>query len=317
MPLTTCFFSHGWLSIELKNNKYYLKSNGKDVKPKNVSLGERNIIALCYFFTQILSNQDIGSLYQDEELVVIDDPISSFDFENKIGISSFLRYQTHNILRGNVKSKILFLTHDLSTFSDLQKIAEEMRKSFNQQDKNKQNKNVPVKCNSFILNERGLSKFESSNNEYRNLLRMVFEYANEKPEGMDLSIGNSMRRVLEVFSTFNYGTGIAEVSFNPNAIESLGERSKYFENLMYRLVLHGESHMQERIYGVRSDLKFTDFISPAEKQSTCRDILCFMYCLNSDHIKAHLPNSIYKIEGWVDQYISTNESFKMMRKIGK
>ena len=119
------FFSHGRLSIELKNNKYYLKSNGKDVKPKNVSLGERNIIALCYFFTQILSNQDIGKLYQDEELVVIDDPISSFDFENKVGISSFLRYQTHKIIKGNAKSKILFLTHDLSTFSDLQKIADE------------------------------------------------------------------------------------------------------------------------------------------------------------------------------------------------
>lgn len=73
------------------------------------------------FFTQILSNQDIGKLYQDEELVVIDDPISSFDFENKVGISSFLRYQTHKIIKGNAKSKILFLTHDLSTFSDLQK----------------------------------------------------------------------------------------------------------------------------------------------------------------------------------------------------
>lgn len=109
------FFSHGRLSIELKNDKYYLKSNGNDVKPKNVSLGERNIIALCYF-TQILANQDIEKLYQNEELVVIDDPISSFDFENKVGISSFLRYQTKNILVGNSKSKILFLTHDLLTF---------------------------------------------------------------------------------------------------------------------------------------------------------------------------------------------------------
>jgi wobble nucleotide-excising tRNase len=99
------FFSHGRLSIELKNDKYYLKSNGKDVKPKNVSLGERNIIALCYFFTQILSNQDIVRLYQDEELVVIDDPISSFDFENKVGISSFLRYQTLEALSLS-KSKV-------------------------------------------------------------------------------------------------------------------------------------------------------------------------------------------------------------------
>ena len=231
------FFSHGRLSIELKNNKYYLKSNGKDVKPKNVSLGERNIIALCYFFTQILSNQDIGKLYQDEELVVIDDPISSFDFENKVGISSFLRYQTHKIIKGNAKSKILFLTHDLSTFSDLQKIADEMEKSFK-----KQKLGVSVKGKSFELQGRTLSDPIKSINEYRDLLHMIFNYAMGNTEGLDLAIGNSMRRALEAFSTFIYGTGIAEVSFDPKVIKSLGNHSRYFENLMYRLVLHGESH---------------------------------------------------------------------------
>lgn len=77
------FFSHGRLSIELKNDKYYLKSNGKNVKPKNVSLGERNIIALCYFFTQILANQEISRLYQNEAFIVVDDPISSFDLKTK------------------------------------------------------------------------------------------------------------------------------------------------------------------------------------------------------------------------------------------
>lgn len=84
---------------------------------------------MLFLYSDIVK-QDVGRLYQDEELVVIDDPISSFDFENKVGISSFLRYQTHRIIKGNAKSKILFLTHDLSTFSDLQKIADEMEKSF-------------------------------------------------------------------------------------------------------------------------------------------------------------------------------------------
>ena len=99
------FFARGRLSIELKNEKYYLKSNGKDVKPKDVSLGERNIVALCYFFTEILSNQDVTKLYQDEELVIIDDPVSSFDFENKVGIISFIRYQINRIIKGNAIAK--------------------------------------------------------------------------------------------------------------------------------------------------------------------------------------------------------------------
>lgn len=63
-----------------------------------------------------------------------------------------------------------------------------------------------------------------------------------------MAIGNSMRRALEAFSTFIYGTGIAEVSFDPKVIKSLGNHSRYFENLMYRLVLHGESHFETRVY---------------------------------------------------------------------
>lgn len=300
------FFSHGRLSIELKNNKYYLKSNGNDVKPKNVSLGERNIIALCYFFTQILANQDVEKLYQNEELVVIDDPISSFDFENKVGISSFLRYQTHKIIKGNGKSKILFLTHDLSTFSDLQKIADEMEKSFKNQ-----RLGVPVKSKSFELQGQTLSKPIKSINEYRDLLHMIFNYAMGNTEGIDLLIGNSMRRALEAFSTFIYGAGIAEVSFDPKVIKSLGNHSKHFENLMYRLVLHGESHFETRVYAMQDDLGFYRFISEEEKQRTCKEVLCFMYCLSPDHIEAHIPEATHEIQKWMAD-VRTNGEFDII-----
>lgn len=305
------FFSKGRLSIELKNDKYYLKSNGKDVKPKNVSLGERNIIALCYFFTQILTNQDIERLYQDEELVVIDDPISSFDFENKVGISSFLRFQTNNILVGNSKSKILFLTHDLLTFFDLQKIADEMGILFGKSCKT-------VKSKFFELYDKSIrvcAKKRKTYNEYRQLLNMIFRYAMDETTGdtkdLDLIIGNAMRRSLEAFSTFIYGTGISEVSFNPKVIKSLGEYSSYFENLMYRLVLNGESHLQAHICGMHSDLNFYEFISEKEKRRTCKDILCFMYCLNPDHIGSHMPDAVQEIQKWIEE-IPSNKKFAIM-----
>lgn len=76
-------------------------------------------------------------------------------------------------------------------------------------------------------------------------------------EDLDLAIGNSMRRALEAFSTFIYGTGIAEVSFDPKVIKSLGNHSKHFENLMYRLVLHGESHFETHVYAIQDHLSFT------------------------------------------------------------
>lgn len=299
------FFSHGRLSIELKNDKYYLKSRGKDVKPKNVSQGERNIIALCYFFTEILSNQDIGKLYQHEELIVVDDPISSFDFENKVGISSFLRYQTKNIIGGNLKSKILFLTHDLSTFSDLQKIVDDIGKSFKKQT------GRTIKGKAFELREQTLSKPMQFINEYRDLLRIIFNYAMGNTDDLDMIIGNSMRRALEAFSTFIYGTGIAEISFDPKVIKSLGDHSEYFENLMYRLVLNGESHMETRVYAMQDDLNFYRFISEKEKQRTCKDILCFMYCLNRDHIESHISEAIPEIEKWIKD-IPVNKKFDIL-----
>lgn len=300
------FFSRERLSIELKDNKYYLKSNGKSVKPKNISLGERNIIALCYFFTEILSNQDIGKLYREEELVVVDDPISSFDFENKVGISSFLRFQAQNIIRGNPSSKILFLTHDLSTFFDLQKIAEEIDQILKKSDR-------PAKSNFFELSGRSLHACVSKGktyNEYRELLGMIFQYAMGQTEGLELTIGNAMRRALEAFSTFIYGKGIADVSYDSKVVKSLGDRSVYFENLMYRLVLNGESHFQGRIHGLQDDLNFHQFISDEEKQRTCKDILCFMYCLYPDHIKSHLPKEAQKIENWAQELVK-NDQFRL------
>lgn len=305
------FFAHGRLSIELKDDKYYLKSNGKDVKPKNVSLGERNIIALCYFFTQILSNQDIAKLYQDEELIVIDDPISSFDFENKVGISSFLRCQTHQVIKGNNNSRVIFLTHDLSTFFDLQKIANELEKE------TKGNGTIKTaKAKSLELVGFQVVPFKGAFNEYHKLLNIIYQYAAGNTEGLSLTIGNAMRRSLEAFSTFMYGKGIVEVSFDPKVLKSLGKRSAYFENLMYRLVLNGESHFEGRIYGIQDGFNFFHFISEVEKQRTCKDILCFMYCLSADHIESYLPNAVANIKAWIKN-IPQNVGFEFSTNLPK
>lgn len=78
------FFSKDRLQIKSDVNGYTLLSNGKSVSPNNVSTGERNIIALCYFFASILNGKDEKSAYNSNYLFVIDDPISSFDHEIKL-----------------------------------------------------------------------------------------------------------------------------------------------------------------------------------------------------------------------------------------
>ena len=122
-----------------------------------------------------------------------------------------------------------------------------------------------------------------------------------------------MRRALEAFSTFNYRKGIEEVSCDKNVLDVLGERSVYFNNLMYRLVLHGESHYEERVYSLNDHTNFYDFVSDKEKKRTAKDILCFMYLLNSAHIQSYLQdiaNAISNIKQWCSQ-IKENSSFSL------
>ena len=78
------FFSKDRLEIKVEGDKYVLYAHGKVVKPNNVYVGERNIIALCYFFTELIMNQEAKDGYSKKLILVIDDPISSFDFENKV-----------------------------------------------------------------------------------------------------------------------------------------------------------------------------------------------------------------------------------------
>lgn len=302
------FLSQGRLSIELRNDKYYLKSNGADVLPKKVSQGERNIIALCYFFTQILSNQEVGRLYQNEALIVIDDPISSFDFENKIGIASLLRYQTDRIIRGNDNSKLLVLSHDLETIFALRKSSEEIQKS---------TKGIAGKtATTYIaleLSNKVLSELKYRHNEYGALLKRVYQFANGELSDEALVIGNEMRRVLEAFSSFTYQKSIDMVSCDLNVLNALGNHSVFFENLMYRLVLHGESHYEEQIHSIHDGYNFFQFISEDEKVKTAKSILCFMFLLNPQHIIAYLhaeSGAIENIRKWANA-IPDNQNFEI------
>ena len=273
------FFKKERLEIEYRDSQYYLKSNGYDVRPCDVSLGERNAIALCYFFIEMFTEQEVKNMYQDELLVVIDDPVSSFDIENRVGIISYLRYQIARIIKGNSDSRVIVLTHDITTAFDLIKAATEICKS-----------TANTKFSKFELSNGELQLFTKNRSEYKELLKAVYEYANGVSKINSISIGNMMRRVIEAFATFVYQKNSYEVSCDPAVLEVLGDKSNYFENLMCRLVLNGESHFEEHVCSLRDDGRLIDYMSNAEKVRTAKDILSFMYLLNKHHVKAYLKD---------------------------
>lgn len=292
--LAYVFFSREKLTVEPIDGTYHIKSNGQPVKPDQISCGERNILGLCYFFTDIFSNEDENDLYKNEYLLVIDDPVSSFDRENRVGVMSLLRYQFFHFLSGNQKTKIIVMTHDLGAFYDFAKNAKDM-------------KNLKIcECAFYELYNMSLKNLNSADdkNEYSELFQFIYDFAldNNQNENDDFSIGNVMRRVLEAYSTFVYRKGIDAVSYTPEILALCKDNklAEYFENSMYRLVLNGESHSEEK---VKSLDDFYTGISHEEKVRTAKDVLCFLYLINELHVRYQLNNdgsAIEIIKKWCD-----------------
>lgn len=300
------FFSRNRLEIKVEQDRYSLISNGIPVHPKDVSQGERNIIALCYFFTEILNRKEAINAYADEMFLVIDDPVSSFDRDNKIGIMSFLRDKINTIALANKNSKFVILSHDIQTIFDFEKIGQEVQKSAL--------KKYHTKIWTYRISEiyqKHLIDFKYKNrHEYTAMIKEVYDFAVNGSDEYIHSIGNTLRKVLEAFSTFNFKMGIDEISYNENILSMLNDEcyKNYFKNLMYRLILNGESHMEERAKG-GDDTDFCEMYSKEEKQKTARDILSFLYLINSTHVKAHLDDingSTKQIQEWCDEIKELN-----------
>lgn len=296
------FFSENRLYLEESNGKYILKSRDKLVKPNNISCGERNILGLCYYFTEILEKQDIDYLYNKEMLLLIDDPVSSFDMENKIGIQSYLKQQLFRVLDGNKNSKVIILSHDISTIMDLIKSSIEISKNYKVKSSEKYIcqgilENLEIKTKITTKTKNNQLKESNINfdnfNEYTENIKKVYYYATgNDDDALDYCIGNIMRKVLEAFSTFEYKKGIEEISTDKEIISVLGEKQDYFSNLMYRLVANNLSHSKYQIQSLNVD--FYSVISPNEKIRTAKDVLCLMYGLNKSHLQAHLKNIYFK-----------------------
>jgi len=278
------FFSADRLKVDVSGDNYTLLSNNTPVKPKNISVGERNILALCYFFTELLNNVDEKDVHKVECLIVLDDPVSSFDLENRVGIISYLKSQIIKVLRGNPNSKIVLLSHDLLTVYDVDKALDEVA---NQIKIKVGNDDKKMAYRLLELDKRMITTFSrNKRNEYSQLLKTVYEYASNKSDDYELVIGNIMRRLLEAFGTFEYRKGIDEISCDQTILSIINEEKRdYFENLMYRLILNGESHLEERTKSL-TDNNFFATITTDEKKRTAKDVLCLMYLLNINHIKA-------------------------------
>lgn len=276
--LSYIFYDTNRLSLTAgSNGNYLLKSRGREVEPEEVSIGERNAIALCYFFSKISENCDRSHLFSNKSLIVLDDPISSFDLGNKMGIISYINNCLVKIIAGNSESKILLLTHDLaSAYAFLDSVSLILNKKY-------ASTSIELKNNAF-------SEFYKRKGEYEKLLTDVFEFAKGNNNDDAQYIGNAMRRIIEAFSTFVYNKGFRSIFYDDDILSTLGVNRNYFNGLSTALILNQRSHSEEQVKTLMDNGNLLEYMEADEIRSTAKDVICLLFALNENHVKSYITN---------------------------
>lgn len=283
--LSSVYFDAARFKLVPFGDVYKIESYGKPVAPKAISTGERNILALCYFFSEGGRGKFEGLEDSDPQYLVIDDPVSSFDMENRVGICSLLRERISHVLRANAESRVTVMTHDAATIAELEHILSDIKDDFKSSDN--------YAYGLLELTEGATLQYTKKRmNQYSVLLKAVYDYAlsEEELEKDSYVIGNIMRRVLEGYSTFNYGMGIDALSRDGELKRRFGGLEVLLSNAMYRLALNDESHMEEKVASLNPTLAFERY-SYEEKRKLARCVLVILHCLDSDHVKKQLTNA--------------------------
>lgn len=206
------FFGRKEIQLELDDSKkgYVIKRD--DDIAHNLSEGEKNAIAFSYF---IVKTQERGFKIK-EGIIVVDDPISSFD-------SNFI-YHCFSLIKTHFKEaeQLIIATHNFEFFNLVKdwfeqknrKVESDNKKITNEADK----KPIPSeffmienivenekRCASIVPLEETLRKFKS---EYHFLFSRLNQFITEgSPDYADFyTIGNIARRFLEIYINFKIPT---------------------------------------------------------------------------------------------------------------
>ncbi|SDM64179.1 AAA family ATPase [Sediminibacillus halophilus] len=265
--------------------KYNVLVKGEPVKSSNLSTGERNALALVYYFKSLYSNHIVEETLKNSMFLVLDDPISSMDENNLMGLISYINSEINNILISSPKSRVLIMTHRWYVFDSLHKLFDGDSNgvvSF------ELIKNGQTMQQNFI----NLNNFKHKNG-YKNLLSKLYSYGKKIIPPESVSIGNTARRVLEAYFTFNYRVGINSINNQREIFDRIKGNNQFKEKFMktaIRLILNSESHLEDEMYQIGqefTDNTFTDL----EKQMTCQHILGLLYLLDDFHLKKYLQNN--------------------------
>jgi wobble nucleotide-excising tRNase len=225
------FLGRNDLSLERRSEGgYFVKRNNlEEAKSKSLSEGERTAIALVYFIAKLKEN---GNKI-DDTIIVIDDPISSFDSNHLFHANYFIKNECKDALQ------LFVLTHNFKFFT--------LEKEWIKNEKGKTQKidlhsiylirpmiNDGVRNGNIENADNILDYFDS---EYHLLFSEVKQFC-ENPHTDYISthtIANICRQLLESFLTFKFGRKKLEKCFDEiTGFENLSKVRKFVNDYSHK-----------------------------------------------------------------------------------
>lgn len=176
-------FIMGRAELEFENTDQGYRIIRKGKRAKNLSKGEENAVALIYFFNTL---QDMN-VNAANTIVVLDDPISSFDSNFYYNAISYIREKTLNV------GQTFIFTHKFALLKDFSMMFKEHTNRYTIQ---------RVLDTPQIRDEDNL--IGQYHDEYAYLFKKIYDFVKTPPDDTSeyLQYPNIARRVLEGFLTF-------------------------------------------------------------------------------------------------------------------
>lgn len=268
-------FGEDGIQLSSTDRGYLVLNRDHTMTPGRLSTGETNALALSYFFVRISAGDKFENGLKKSHLVVLDDPISSFDLDNRYGVTALIGFMARKILATENRSKLLILTHDPSVAYDLSKIlnailsGSELSWEFSQGE---------VTHKDF-----------SATDVYKNILQRMVDTICRTDARQTLT-ANEVRRVWEAFVTFELGETTTDASTSAKVqkfFEEMGEdHERFLDQYPSRVFINPDSHAATQLsyfnFGLRPAME------PHEFKRFVRDTLCFMHMVSPYHIASRI-----------------------------
>ncbi|MDP2525948.1 AAA family ATPase [Maribacter dokdonensis] len=209
------------VELDVDNKNYIIKSTNENatLTIKDISEGEKNLLALLFFYYELFADNKQQSIKSEIELIIVDDPISSMDDSNKFYILELMK----NLLELS-SQQIFVMTHSWDDYCNLS-----YGKKAWEDKKDKTGNEIKSKYATFeIRKNKGKSTLVKSNNlekPYNYLFKEIYEFSRKSDEDLKTECQiyhypNVMRRIFEEWYGFKIGKDLNFTSNLQKQIEN-------------------------------------------------------------------------------------------------